>query len=154
MPKMVNLVGKRFGKLLAVAPVDGGKPCKVKKWLCLCDCGALSVVRSDHLQSGHTSSCGCLPNRYLYDGTYICHITRSTPISSNSTGVTGVHLHKDKYVANIKFRNKKFYLGRYSTLEEAAEVRKAAEDYFWGGVISDFITEYPDLWQKLRAARN
>ena len=29
-------------------------------WLCECECGNLSIVQSDHLQSGHTKSCGCL----------------------------------------------------------------------------------------------
>lgn len=28
-------------------------------WKCLCDCGKETVVRSDFLQSGHTTSCGC-----------------------------------------------------------------------------------------------
>lgn len=27
---------------------------------CLCECGSIIIVRKDHLQSGHTRSCGCL----------------------------------------------------------------------------------------------
>ena len=29
-------------------------------WLCKCQCGTVKTVRSDHLTSGKTRSCGCL----------------------------------------------------------------------------------------------
>ena len=30
-------------------------------WLCICECGNQKTVRADHLKSGHTESCGCIP---------------------------------------------------------------------------------------------
>ena len=49
--------------------------------------------------------------------------------SNNTTGVIGVYYHKAsrKYMAYIKADGLRIHLGYFSTLEEAAEVRKAAE---------------------------
>ena len=53
-----NLKGKRFGRLIAIEKVDN-KGKRGVFWLCKCDCGNKTVVSSDHLKKGHTSSCGC-----------------------------------------------------------------------------------------------
>ena len=49
--------------------------------------------------------------------------------SNNTTGVMGVYYHKGtrKYMAYIKVDGLRIHLGYFSTLEEAIEVRKAAE---------------------------
>lgn len=49
--------------------------------------------------------------------------------SNNTTGITGVHYRKDKrkYVAQIKVNGVIINLGSFVTLEEATEVRGAAE---------------------------
>lgn len=49
--------------------------------------------------------------------------------SRNITGVTGVYYHKAarKYVAQIRIDRVTIYLGLFATIEEATEVRKAAE---------------------------
>ena len=94
------------------------------------------------LTSGHTTSCGCLKkeideerdfkNILTYvDGTCIEFArdigkTRST--TSTDTGVRGVVLKKDgKYQAHISFKKKRYYLGRFSKLEDAVKARKQAE---------------------------
>ena len=58
---MKDLTGQRFGKLVAIRPV-GTKSRRVL-WECACDCGKLCEVTSDHLLSGHTTSCGCSRGR-------------------------------------------------------------------------------------------
>ncbi|KGR72912.1 AP2 domain-containing protein [Streptococcus phocae subsp. salmonis] len=57
-----DLTKKRFGRLTVLS--DTGKRSKNGKvlWRCMCDCGAVSFVRSDHLSSGKVFSCGCLNN--------------------------------------------------------------------------------------------
>lgn len=57
--KTIDLVGKRFGRLLVVdktekRDTDGGII-----WKCLCDCGATVEIPSNRLLRGHTRSCGC-----------------------------------------------------------------------------------------------
>ena len=56
---MTDLSGKRFGRLIALAPSGRGSSGNVV-WRVRCDCGTVVEVRSDSLRSGHTSSCGCL----------------------------------------------------------------------------------------------
>lgn len=52
-----NLVGQTFGKLsvLSLAYREDRK----SFFNCACSCGNNTIVRSDLLKSGHTSSCGC-----------------------------------------------------------------------------------------------
>jgi hypothetical protein len=54
----VDLVGKRFGKLLVVEHVskNGGG---AALWRCSCACGAVCVKPTPALKSGRTKSCGC-----------------------------------------------------------------------------------------------
>lgn len=50
--------------------------------------------------------------------------------ADNSSGVTGVQRVGNVWVASIKHGGKRIYLGRFSQLDEAAAVRKAAERRF------------------------
>lgn len=55
--RMKDLRGAKFGRLTPLWPLykDGGN----RKWVCLCDCGTLTVVESHHVQDGANVSCGC-----------------------------------------------------------------------------------------------
>ena len=55
----IDLTGKRFGRLVVLSRQENTKSGKAK-WLCKCDCGNTTIVTSDSLKSGHTSSCDCL----------------------------------------------------------------------------------------------
>jgi hypothetical protein len=46
---------------------------------------------------------------------------------NNTSGVTGVSWNKGKWAAEIKVNYQKIYLGRFTSLEEAASVRAEAE---------------------------
>ena len=52
-----NLVGQRFGKIVvtAEAPRKEG----YIYWVCQCDCGKQTTVRTASLRKGETKSCGC-----------------------------------------------------------------------------------------------
>lgn len=54
----VDLLGKRFGRLVAIEPPERGD--RRSHWVCLCDCGNKVRVCRDNLLSGGTRSCGCL----------------------------------------------------------------------------------------------
>jgi hypothetical protein len=63
MAKIKDRIGQRYGRLLVVSEHDrvrGGV-----RWLCRCDCGSESVVTGCALQTGNTSSCGCLRREQL-----------------------------------------------------------------------------------------
>ena len=55
----VDLVGRRFGRLLVVAPAPSTEK-GIARWVCCCDCGNTVVVRGDKLRLQGTASCGCL----------------------------------------------------------------------------------------------
>lgn len=56
--RKLNLTGKRFGRLLIIAPASSVKG--MSKWCGLCDCGSTGVYYSKLLKRGDTKSCGCL----------------------------------------------------------------------------------------------
>ena len=59
-----DITGQRFGRLLAIKPVDrgrkhsSGKP--KKEWLFQCDCGNETYAQVTSVVTGNTQSCGCL----------------------------------------------------------------------------------------------
>lgn len=48
-----DLSGQSFGKLTVIKYAGNSK------WHCICECGNKTKVSTGHLQTGHTSSCGC-----------------------------------------------------------------------------------------------
>jgi len=57
MPKRIDLVGKKFGRLTVISFAHGGNNAV---WNCLCDCGKCAKVPSHLLKTSTTKSCGCL----------------------------------------------------------------------------------------------
>lgn len=63
MSKMIDLTGKRFGRLVVVKRhgthiTKSGS--KSVTWECRCDCGGTTIVSGYNLKRGHTKSCGCI----------------------------------------------------------------------------------------------
>ena len=62
---LINLIGKRFGKLTVVDRAEdygyesNGKIITIPQWLCKCDCGNTIIVQGGNLRSGNTKNCGC-----------------------------------------------------------------------------------------------
>lgn len=52
-----DLTGEKFGKLTVLK--QGPYYNKQVQWICKCDCGTITTVRSSYLLNGHTTSCGC-----------------------------------------------------------------------------------------------
>lgn len=59
-----DLTGMRYG-LLTVAEKVGPNSRGLMQWLCTCDCGGTAVAVSGNLNSGNTTSCGCLRRKAL-----------------------------------------------------------------------------------------
>ena len=64
MTKVLNLTNKKFGRLTVEKRVEndnnGGA-----RWLCRCDCGKQTIVRSYPLTKGAIKSCGCIKKEML-----------------------------------------------------------------------------------------
>jgi hypothetical protein len=57
MRKILDLTGKRFGRLLVLSrDIDLGAE---TGWLCRCDCGKTIICRRTNLRSGKSRSCRC-----------------------------------------------------------------------------------------------
>lgn len=56
---LTDLVGQRFGKLIAIEPTDK-RINRAVVWKCKCDCGNITYVARPLLINSYTSSCGCL----------------------------------------------------------------------------------------------
>lgn len=61
--KLIDLTGKRFGRLTVIERGEDyilrtGQ--RTPRWVCVCDCGKVTLVRGTHLKSGSSTSCGCL----------------------------------------------------------------------------------------------
>src|SRR5712691_4966483 len=54
----IDLIGKRYGRLLVIAFDHTDKECQF--WQCQCDCGVVKVIRGNAMRQGMTRSCGCL----------------------------------------------------------------------------------------------
>lgn len=57
MPKILNLVGQKFGRLLVYE--KGISVRGIQFWQCECECGTRTKVRTGSLRSGRTQTCGC-----------------------------------------------------------------------------------------------
>lgn len=62
--KALDLTNQKFGKLtvLEKAPKRNDR---YSRWVCQCECGKITEVRTDYLRMGHTTSCGCVKQAYF-----------------------------------------------------------------------------------------
>ena len=58
MSKLIDLTGRRFGRLVVVERAENSADGRAR-WLCRCDCGQSKTVLGEHLKKGRTKSCGC-----------------------------------------------------------------------------------------------
>lgn len=227
--KLIDLTGIRFGNLVVKERSSQNDSRGKPQWVCVCDCGNITVVRGDVLKRGDTKSCGhhgkrprgpdkkprirrnyiqtfytrthknrlyhtwsdmilrckgkCTQHQYYGDKgisycaewenfdnfadwalksgyqsgleidridsdkdyspencRWVTHKMNSRnrkARSNNTTGVAGVYERKLKsggvsYRVSIATDNGKINLGSYSTIEEAAAVRREAELKYWG----------------------
>ena len=62
--RKLNLIGKRFGRLVVIKEFSNIG--RWTAWICKCDCSKEVVVKTHELQLGDTKSCGCLFRETLY----------------------------------------------------------------------------------------
>lgn len=157
--KSQNLLNKRFGRLTVVAKTnkrDSNNGSVI--WLCKCDCGNEKEVSSYILNKGGVRSCGCLAKdahkrigaeigeatkEVSIDGTNVRNLTMKIS-KRNTSGIKGVVWDKErkKWLAQIKFKGKKYFLGRFNNIEEARKVRERAEEKIFG----DFLNWYNEIY--------
>jgi|SRR5882762_477197 len=63
MSRKIDLVGKKYGRLLVIG--EGASKNGKVYWLCKCECGINKEVIGRDLKKGATKSCGCLRNEFI-----------------------------------------------------------------------------------------
>ena len=146
----MDIVGKRFGKLIVKNADDHRKGYVV----CECDCGNITSVRATSLTKKYqpTRSCGCYQKAVAKEiGTKTIHkntehqvktnlryrtnfqvIEDLNPPKHNTSGYKGVSwdASRKKWTAYISVHNKRIFIGRYSSLDDAVEARRDAEEKY------------------------
>jgi len=145
--KAIDLTGKQFGRLAVIERVGTDKNGKAT-WFCKCECGNSAIVNAHNLRCGDAKSCGCLRKEtvaksreiYHFDGTNIARIRSHNLAKNNTSGVKGISFDKkrQKYVAQIRFRSRGIFLGRYSDINDAISARKEAEEKYFKPAIEAY----------------
>lgn len=146
-----DLTGLRFGKLVVLGKSGNRTKDRNPLWRCRCDCGNEFTACQSNLQVGQTTSCGCKQRErsglHFVDGTFVEGIQSKTISRANTSGVRGVYFNKKrgKWIAQIMFKGKCYYLGGYDKLENAAKARARGEEMF-----DHFLDWYQNKDRELR----
>lgn len=154
--KPLDIKGERFGNLTALEPTDKrDKNNGSIVWRCVCDCGNYKEVAEAELKRGTTRSCGCLAQKFssengkkvlteqakkvCIENTRLDNLT-AAKAKNNTSGYKGVTWDgsRGKWRAQIVFKDKTYYLGRYNTIEQAADARKQAEEKLYKPILEKY----------------
>ncbi len=148
-----DISGQKFERLTALYPTEKRDAKGSVIWHCRCDCGNEVEVSYNSLMYTHIQSCGCRKKEHDQElGGYLTHVagtsvdmlkSKKVP-TNNTTGTKGVYFIRGKYVAKIVLQKKAYYLGTYSTIEEAIEARRKGEELLHTGT-----AEYYARWKAL-----
>lgn len=140
----VDLSGRKFGKLTAIAPTDKRKNGKVV-WECKCDCGnpEPALATSSYLLNGDTQSCGCLKKEQDlvnlvegYENSRVDGVNTSLLEAKirddNTSGHKGVHYHRatNKWFAQLTVNGKTYRSPTFEDKQKAIEARVALEEKY------------------------
>lgn len=159
---MIGKVNKHGVKILQ--QMYGDKKNNTYNLKCLCNCGKEFFTTGNNFS--RVKSCGCAYNqsrminikkasdeydRYSHDKTNALHLNDKI-YKSNTSGFRGVSFRKDrgKWVAQIVYKGKKYYLGSFLDKKDAIFSRKIAEEKLFGNFLKWFAEEYPILYKKIK----
>lgn len=82
------------------------------------------------------------------DGTSVTLLEKADKrlVSTNSSGYNGVYLNRktQKWVAQIGFKGKTYYLGSYGKIEDAVQARRKAENQIYGEFLEWYYKTHPN----------
>lgn len=134
MGKIVDITGRRFGRLVVIGDSGERRQRKVL-WKCRCDCGGECLAIGYQLKNGTVQSCKCLQNERriqtgLRNGTDKTLVFNGKNNKNNRSGHKGVYWNSQKQMweAAIKIDYKKYHLCFSSDITECVRARKKAEE--------------------------
>ena len=131
---ILDLRGRRFGRLVAQAVTDRRDSKGSVFWICRCDCGNTCEVTADALKHSNTTSCGCRKQEIkdsigeqltFLDGTCVEWLRSRKHRCDNSSGFRGVSQSPNgKWLASIGFKRKRYHIGTFDSFEKAKSARQ------------------------------
>lgn len=121
MTKAFDLIGKKFERLTVKKRVKNGKHGEAR-WLCNCQCGNTTIVKTYHLTSGKIRSCGCIKKEILKKRENIHH--------KSNTKIYKIWASIKQRCTNSKHKNCKRYKERGIKICEQWK-RSFVEFYNW-----------------------
>lgn len=121
-----GILGRRIGYLCVVEKADGDN------YRCICDCGNYCIRTYKSITQSETMYCDECAKKIRIDallncgefaeGTQISKL-KANPTAANRSGVVGVNYDKSrgKWMAGIRFRGKRYNLGRFDSLFKTVE---------------------------------
>lgn len=160
-----DIKGIRFGFLEPIKPTEERENGSVI-WECKChNCGKICYISNAAMTQRGKQSCGCYAHIRksetgkdvfeeaigigVIDGTNVLNLINSKPYKTSKTGVRGVTLNRDRYVARITFKGETYYLGRFMYLEDAEKARQEAEKNIYGDFLKWYSEEFPKKWERI-----
>lgn len=156
--KTSKLMDKEFGRLKVIADTGRSDANGNRIWLCLCKCGNTKEVTTHDLNHEFVTSCGCLAKekssilgkrhirelveRNCKEGTNISNLDAKIS-SKNTSGIKGVTWDqaKNKWKAQIGFRGKVIFLGRFDDISDAKVARNKAELKYFKPILEKYKGE-------------
>ena len=143
----IDISGQKFEHLTALYPLSERDQKGGVVWHCRCDCGNEVDMAYNTLLYSNIRSCGCWKREResklgdlitRIDGTSIDMIKSKKLPADNTSGIKGVGFSRGKWFAKIVFQQKQYHLGRYDSIEEAAQARKEAEELLFDGAAAQY----------------
>lgn len=136
MGKLIDLTGKRFGKLVVECRAEdkhrkNGKP--IAMWKCVCDCGNITIINGTYLRTGDTVSCGCLAKQIITD--------RNTKHNLSNTRIYKIWKDMNKRCNNPNHWANKYYRSKnISVCDEWKKDFKSFYEWSMNNGYSDNLT--------------
>lgn len=112
--------------MVAVRPLEKRDQSGGVLWECKCDCGNVRYASGIQLRKGNIIQTESgIKNLKLIEGTSISKLeaTNKRLYKTNTSGFNGVYYAKKnrKWIAQISFKRKTYYLGEFDNKQEAIE---------------------------------
>lgn len=150
--RFIDLTGQKIERLTVIRLIKKAKTYTL--WEYQCECGNRTKVRGNDLRTGNTRSCGCLNVEAMREegkkhvDKILANMVENTNLGkidskiakNNKSGVKGVfwNTRRQKWESKIMFQGKRYHLGAFDSLEEAAKARKEAEERLFHPILKKY----------------
>lgn len=151
MGKLIDLTGKRFGRLIILNKTNIKNKFGYIQYDCICDCGNHLLASRNSLIRGLIKSCGCLHSQQssenivstVVENTNLGIISKKTLRKNNSSGIRGVNWNKNRkcWVAELQFQGQKVFRKGFKNKQDAINARKEAEEKYFKPILEKYDYE-------------